>query len=117
MQNPMIKNTITLINQYIKVFMGIYIVKEFNHRDKIKLNLDIEYSNEDHLKIIKVTSNGTELFKYYDCYADIVEIDIEDFVNDLLDVIDIKKLEINSDVAHIIELLKMQELVDEMDFI
>jgi hypothetical protein len=114
MNNPKIKSALYLINQYIKVFMAIYSVDEFNKHDSFMLNLIVEYNKD--LEIINVTST-TDLFKFYSWHHDLVEIEIESYINNLLNQVGIESLNEDSDIEQAIELLKMQELIYEMDLI
>jgi hypothetical protein len=114
MNNPKIKSALYLINQYIKVFMAIYSVDEFNKYDSFMLKLSVEYNKD--LEIINVTST-TDLFKFYSWHHDLVEIEIESYINNLLNQVGIESLNEESDIEQAIELLKMQEMVYEMDLI
>lgn len=114
MNNPKIKSAMNLINQYIKVFMAIYTVDEFNKHDSFMLKLIFDYNND--LEIINVTST-TDLFKFYSWHHDLIEIEIESYVNNLLNQVGIQSLNEESNIEQAIELLKMQEMVYEMDLI
>jgi len=114
MNNPKIKSSLYLINQYIKVFMAIYSVDEFNKYDSFMLKLIVEYNKN--LEIINVIST-TDLFKFYSWHHDLVEIEIESYINNLLNQVGIESLNEESDIEQAIELLKMQEMVYEMDLI
>jgi hypothetical protein len=114
MNNPRIKSALYLINQYIKVFMAIYTVDEFNKYDSFMLKLILDYNKD--LEIINVTST-TDLFKFYSWHHDLIEIEIESYVNNLLNQVGIHSLNEESDIEQAIELLKMQEMVYEMDLI
>lgn len=117
MNNPKIKSALYLINQYIKVFMAIYTVDEFNKCDSFMLHLNIEYSKDEKLEIINVTSAYTELFKYYTWHSALIEIEIEPYINKLLNTVGIECLDEDTDIDHAIELIKMQDLIIEMDMI
>lgn len=114
MNNPKIKSALYLINQYIKVFMAIYSVDEFNKYDSFMLKLIVDYNKN--LEIINVIST-TDLFKFYSWHHDLVEIEIESYINNLLNQVGIESLNEESDIEQAIELLKMQEMVYEMDLI
>lgn len=114
MNNPKIKSALYLINQYIKVFMAIYSVDEFNKYDSFMLKLIVEYNKN--LEIINVIST-TDLFKFYSWHHELVEIEIESYINNLLNQVGIESLNEESDIEQAIELLKMQEMVYEMDLI
>jgi hypothetical protein len=114
MNNPKIKSALYLINQYIKVFMAIYSVDEFNKYDSFMLKLIVDYNKD--LEIINVTST-TDLFKFYSWHHDLVEIEIESYINNLLNQVGIESLNEDSDIEQAIDLLKMQELIYEMDLI
>lgn len=114
MNNPRIKSALYLINQYIKVFMAIYTVDEFNKYDSFMLKLILDYNKD--LEIINITST-TDLFKFYSWHHDLIEIEIESYVNNLLNQVGIQSLNEESDIEQAIELLKMQEMVYEMDLI
>jgi hypothetical protein len=94
--------------------MAIYSVDEFNKHDSFMLNLIVEYNKD--LEIINVTST-TDLFKFYSWHHDLVEIEIESYINNLLNQVGIESLNEDSDIEQAIELLKMQELIYEMDLI
>lgn len=114
MNNPKIKSALYLINQYIKVFMAIYSVDEFNKYDSFMLKFSVKYNKD--LEIINVTST-TDLFKFYSWHHDLVEIEIESYINNLLNHVGIECLTNDIDIDHTIELLKMQDLIAEMDMI
>ena len=117
MNNPEIKTAMYLINQYIKIFMAIYTVDTFCKEDTIMLRLKVDYTNDSGLKITKVTSAYTELFKHYSWYSEFIEIEIEPYINQLLNKVGIECLTNDIDIDHTIELLKMQDLITEMDMI
>lgn len=115
--NSLFKKAIDLINKYMKVFMAIYTVDQFTAGDSVQVNIKVDYCYQENIKIIKVSSISTALCKYYSWYSGCIEIGIEDYINKLLNKINISHLDENSDIAHVIELLKMQDLIDEMDMI
>lgn len=117
MNNPEIKTAMYLINQYIKIFMAIYTVDAFCKEDTIMLRLKIDYTRDSGLKITKVTSAYTGLFKHYSWYSELIEIEIEPYINQLLNKVGIDCLTPDIDIDHTIELLKMQDLITEMDMI
>ena len=114
MNHPKINDAMQRVNYYIKTFMEIYPVDAFNNQDHLTLTFHVEYTQE--FEVYKVTIL-TELFKYYSWYCGTIEIIIEHYVNALLECVDIECITENSDISHIIELLKMQDLVTEMNMI
>ena len=117
MNNPEIKTAMYLINQYIKIFMAIYTVDVFCKEDTIMLSLKIDYTRDSGLNITKVTSAYTGLFKHYSWHSELIEIEIEPYINQLLNKVGIYCLTPDIDIDHTIELLKMQDLITEMDMI
>jgi len=117
MNNPEIKTAMYLINQYIKIFMAIYTVDVFCKEDTIMLSLKIDYTRDSGLNITKVTSAYTGLFKHYSWHSELIEIEIEPYINQLLNKVGIDCLTPDIDMDHTIELLKMQDLITEMDMI
>lgn len=117
MNNPEIKTAMYLINQYIKIFMAIYTVDVFCKDDTIMLSLKIDYTRDSGLNITKVTSAYTGLFKHYSWHSELIEIEIEPYINQLLNKVGIDCLTPDIDIYHTIELLKMQDLITEMDMI
>ena len=117
MNNPEIKTAMYLINQYIKIFMAIYTVDVFCKDDTIMLSLKIDYTRDSGLNITKVTSAYTGLFKQYRWHSELIEIEIEPYINQLLNKVGIDCLTPDIDIDHTIELLKMQDLITEMDMI
>ena len=117
MNNPEIKTAMYLINQYIKIFMAIYTVDAFCKEDTIMLRLKIDYTRDSGLKITKATSAYTELFKHYSRYSEFIEIELAPHTNQLLNKVGIDCLTPDIDIDHTIELLKMQDLITEMDMI
>lgn len=115
--NIQVQKAIDLINKYMKLFMVTYHITEFHRYDEFVLNLNIECSNECSLKIIKVSSINTEVYKNYDCYSESIEFNLEDYINNLLKPMGIECLNEDSDIDQLIELFKMQELVEEMYYI
>lgn len=114
MNHPKINDAMQRVNNYIQTFMAIYPVNAFNNQDHLTLTFHVEYTQD--FEISKVTIL-TELFKYYSWYCGTIEIIIEHYVNALLECIDIECITENSDISHIVELLKMQDLVTEMNII
>lgn len=117
MNNPEIKTAMYLINQYVKIFMAIYTVDTFCKEDTVMLRLKIDYTRDRGLNITKVTSAYTGIFKHYSWYSELIEIEIEPYINHLLNNIGIDYLTPDIDINHTIELLKMQDLVTEMELI
>jgi len=114
MNHPKINEAMQRVNYYIKTFMAVYPVNAFNNQDHLTLTFHVEYTQD--FEISKVTVL-TELFKYYSWYCGTIDIIIEHYVNALLECVDIECITENSDISHIIELLKMQDLVTEMNMI
>lgn len=112
--HPKIKDAIHLVNQYIKVFMAIYPVETFNNQDHLTLTFHIEYTQKLEISNVTVVS---ELFKYYSWYSGAIVIIIEHYINSLLNCIEMDCINTDSDIDKIIELLKMQDLVTEMNMI
>jgi len=115
--NIQVQKAINLINKYMKLFIVTYNITKFHRYDEFVLNLNIECSNESSLKIIKVSSINTEVYKNYDCYSESIEFNLEEYINNLLEPMGIDGLDEASDVEQLIELFKMQELVEEMYYI
>lgn len=114
MNQAKIKDAMQRVNYYIKTFMAIYPVEAFNNQDHLTLTFHIEYTQNFEISKVTVLS---ELFKYYSWYCGTIEIIIEHYVNALLECIDIECITENSDISHIIELLRMQDLITEMTII
>lgn len=114
MIHPKINEAMQRVNYYIKTFMAIYPVNAFNNQDHLTLTFHVEYTQDFEISNVTVL---TELFKYYSWYCGTIDIIIEHYVNALLECVDIECITENSDISHIIELLKMQDLVTEMNMI
>lgn len=112
--NKKVKKVVDLVNHYMKLFIIDYNIKKFDVNDCFFINLNVEYSNAGSLEIVSINSINTKVYKHYDCFADCIELDLEEYINNILKPLGISHLAISSDIDHIVELLKMQSLVEEM---
>jgi hypothetical protein len=115
-KHPKFENSINIINKYVQAFMVIYGIEEFDKRDQIYLYFEYCYSAKKSLKLTNIKGTSICLTSRKACIISDFGgvLDLKTYVNKFLKKLNIKKINVNTDMEQVLSLIRMQKTVDEM---
>lgn len=107
----------SIVNHYIKLFMIIESRTGFYASETVDLQIMTHYKHTDVLELIDIKLYNMVLYYFFETNYERKEINIDYVVNEFISKIGFEKIDVDTDIDLLTELVKMQKTLEAMEVI
>ena len=107
----------SIVNHYIKLFMIIESRTGFYASETVDLQIMTHYKHTDVLELIDIKLYNMVLYSVFETNYERKEINIDYVVNEFISKIGFEKIDVDTDINLLTELVKMQKTLEAMEVI
>jgi hypothetical protein len=107
----------SIVNHYIKLFMIIEGRTGFYASETVNLQIMTHYKHTDVLELIDIKLDNMVLYSVFETNYERKEINIDYVVNEFISKIGFEKIDVDTDIDSLTELVKMQKILEAMEVI
>lgn len=107
----------SIVNHYLKLFMIIDGRTGFYASETVNLQIMTHYKHTDVLKLIDIKLYNMVLYSVFETNHERKEINIDCVVNEFISKIGFEKIDVDTDIDSLTELVKMQKILEAMEVI
>lgn len=107
----------SIVNHYLKLFMIINERTGFHASETVDLQIMTKYKHTDVLELIDIKLYNMVLYSVFETNYERKEINIDYVVNEFISKIGFEKIDVDTDIDSLTEIVKMQKTLEAMEAI
>lgn len=116
-ESSKLTSLMSIVNHYIKLFMIIESRTGFYASETVDLQIMTHYKHTDVLELIDIKLYNMVLHSVFETNYERKEIIIDYVVNEFISKIGFEKIDVDTDIDSLTELVKMQKILEAMEVI